>query len=212
MIQIPAVTERCAGIDIGKKGLAVALAVGPVDKEAVIETRWFGTTVPALRELETWLRGAGCTTVAMESTGSYWVPVKNILEGSFKITLVSARKHRPKKGQKTDFRDAIDLAVKHRHGLLTGSFMPERGVVELRDLTRRRKKLCGVLASEKNRIKKVLETANVKFGNVASDVFGVSGQSILQALLGSKPVSAEEMAQMARRKLRNKIPELKEAL
>ena len=212
MIQIPAVTERCAGIDVGKRGLAVALAVGPVDKEAVIETRWFGTTVPALRELAAWLREAGCMKVAIESTGSFWIPVKNVLEGMVEITLVCPRKHRPKKGQKTDFRDAIDLAVKHRHGLLTGSYLPERGIVELRDLTRRRKKLCGVLGSEKNRIQKVLETANVKFGNIASDVFGVSGQKILKALLENQSKSAPELAEMAVYKLRKKIPELAEAL
>jgi len=122
MIQIPAVTERCAGIDVGKRSLAVAVAVGPVDKEA-------------LRELQAWLRAEGCTSVTMESTGSYWIPVKNILEEDMRIVLVCARKHRPKKGDKTDFREAIDVAIKHRHGMLTGSYLPERGVVELRDLT-----------------------------------------------------------------------------
>jgi len=212
MITIPVVTERCAGIDVGKRGLAVAVAAGPADKEAEIKTRSFGTTVPALRELQGWLRAEGCTTVAMESTGSYWIPVKNILEEDFKITLVCARKHRPKKGDKTDFRDAIDLAVHHRHGLLTGSYLPERGIVELRDLTRRRKKLMGNLRSEKNRIQKVLETANVKIGNVVSDVFGVSGQEILQALLDNRPITAEDMAGMAKKRLRQKLPQLTEAL
>jgi transposase len=212
MITIPVVTERCAGIDVGKRGLAVAVAVGPADKEAEIKSRGFGTTVPALLELRDWLRTEGCTTVAMESTGSYWIPVKNILEENFKITLVCARKHRPKKGDKTDYRDAIDLAIHHRHGLLTGSYLPERGIVELRDFTRRRKKLSGNLGSEKNRIQKVLETANVKIGNVVSDVFGVSGQEILQALLDHRPVSAEQMADMAKKRLRQKIPQLTEAL
>jgi transposase len=212
MITIPVITERCAGIDVGKRGLAVAVATGPADKEAEITTRWCGTTVPALRELQSWLGQYGCTSVAMESTGSYWIPVKNILEEECKITLVCARKHRPKKGDKTDFRDAVNLAIHHRHGLLTGSYLPERGIVELRDLTRRRKKLIGVIQSEKNRIQKVLETANVKLGNVVSDVFGVSGQEILQALLEDKPLAAEELADMARRQLRKKIPQLTEAL
>jgi transposase len=212
MITIPVITERCAGIDVGKRGLAAAVAVGPADKEAVIETRWFGTTTPALQELRAWLNGYGCTTVAMESTGSYWIPVKNIIEQDVRITLVCPRKHRPKKGEKTDFRDAIDLAVHHRHGLLTGSYLPERGIVGLRDFTRRRKKLLGNLRSEKNRIQKVLETANVKMGNVVSDVFGVSGQEILQALLANTPVTAEEMAGMAKKRLRQKIPQLTEAL
>ena len=212
MITIPVILERCAGIDVGKRGLAVAVAVGPADKEAEIKTRSYGTTVPALQELHAWLREEGCTSVAMESTGSYWIPVKNILEQDFQIVLVCARKHRPKKGDKTDFRDAMDLAVYHRHGLLTGTYLPERGIVELRDLTRRRKKLLGHLRAEKNRIQKVLETANVKIGSVVSDVFGVSGQEILQTLLDNKPVTAAELADKAKCRLRQRIPELTEAL
>ena len=212
MITLPVITERCAGIDVGKRGLAVALATGPADKEATIETRWYGTTVPALRQLQAWLREAGCSSVALESTGAYWIPVKNILEEECKITLVCARKHHPKKGEKTDFRDAINLALHHRHGLLTGSYLPERGIVELRDLTRRRKKRIGHIQSEKNRIQKVLETANVKLGNVVSDVFGVSGQEILEALLDDQPRMAGELANLAKRRLRKKLPELTEAL
>ena len=212
MIAIPVITERCAAIDVGKRGLAVAVALGPADKEAEIKTRASGTTVPALLDLKAWLVEQGCTTVALESTGSYWIPVKNILEDGFQITLVCARKHHPKKGDKTDFRDAIDMVIHHRHGLLTGSYLPERGMVELRDLTRRRKKLLGNLRAEKNRIQKVLETANVKMGNVVSDVFGVSGQEILQALLEDKPLTAEELADKAKKRLRDKIPQLTEAL
>jgi transposase len=148
----------------------------------------------------------------MESTGSWWISVKNELEDDLRITLVCPRKHHPKKGEKTDFRDAVDLAVHHRHGLLTGSFLPERGIVELRDLTRRRKKLLGNLGSEKNRIQKVLDTAGVKMGNVVSDVFGVSGQQILRSLLDNEALSAEQMADPAKKRLRNRIPELTEAL
>jgi transposase len=212
MITIPVITERCAGLDVGKRGLAAAVAVGPADKEAEIKTRWFATTIPALRELHTWLREEGCTTVAMESTGSWWISIKNELEDNLRITLVCARKHHPKKGDKTDFRDAIDLAIHHRHGLLTGSFLPERGIVQLRDLTRRRKKLLGNLSSEKNRIQKVLDTAGVKMGNVISDVFGVSGQEILHALLKKAPLNAGDLADMAKKRLRNRIPQLTEAL
>jgi transposase len=212
MITIPVITERCAGIDVGKRGLAAAVAVGPADKEAEIKTRWFATTMLALHELHAWLREEGCTTVAMESTGSWWISVKNELETDLRITLVCPRKHHPKKGDKTDYRDAVDLAIHHRHGLLTGSFLPERGIVELRDLTRRRKKLLGNLSSEKNRIQKVLDTAGVKMGNVISDVFGVSGQEILRALLKNAPLNAGELAGMAKKRLRNRIPELTEAL
>jgi len=122
------------------------------------------------------------------------------------------RKPHPKKGEKTDFRDAVDLAVHHRHGLLTGSFLPERGIVELRDLTRRRKKLLGNPGSEKNRIQKLLDPAGVKMGNVVSDVFGVSGQQILRSLPDKEALSAEQMADLAKKRLRNRIPELTEAL
>ena len=138
MITVPAIRESCAGIDVGKRELAVAIAVGPVDKEAEIHTRMFGTTVPALQQLRCWLQEHGCTSVAIESTGSYWIPVKNVLEGALEIVLVCSRKHHPKKGDKTDFGDAIGLVHYHRHGLLTGSYLPERRIVELRDLTRRR--------------------------------------------------------------------------
>lgn len=212
MIEIPAVMERCAGIDVGKRELAVALVVGPADKDGEVTTRAFGTTVPELEKLKQWLIQEGCTSVAMESTGSYWIPVKNILEDSVKITLVCARKHKPPRGDKTDFRDAKNLAHLHRHGLLTGSFLPERNIVELRDLTRRRKKLLGNLRAEKNRIQKVLEVANVKVGNIVSDVFGVSGQAMVQALLSGKELKAEQVAELAQRRLRLKIPELTEAL
>src|SRR2546429_8087364 len=126
------------------------------------------------------------TTVEMKSSGVCWIPVKSVLEPDLHILLVCAKKHHPKKGDKTDFREAIHLAHQHRHGMLTGSYLPERGVVELRDLTRRRKKLQGNLASEKNRIQKTLEVANVKIGNVISDVFGVSGQEVLAALMSGQ--------------------------
>jgi transposase len=212
MITIPAVRERCAGIDVGKRGIAVAVMTGPADKEAAIQTRWLGTTVPELEAVREWLLQEGVTSVAMESTGSYWIPIKNILEKSLEVMLVCSKKHHPKKGEKTDFRDAIQLAHLHRHGMLTGSYLPERGVVELRDLTRRRKKLLGNLSSEKNRIQKVLEVANVKIGNVITDVFGISGQEMVEALLSGREIAAEEIAGMAKSQLRSKIPQITETL
>jgi transposase len=212
VIEIPAVIERCAGIDVGKRELAVALVVGPADKDGEVTARLFGTTVPELEKLRQWLIQEGCTSVAMESTGSYWIPVKNILEGSVDIVLVCARKHKPQRGDKTDFRDAKNLAHLHRHGLLKGSFLPERNIVELRDLTRRRKKLLSNLAAEKNRIQKVLEVANVKLGNIVSDVFGVSGQAMVDVLLSGQELKAEQVAQLAKRRLRQRIPELTESL
>ena len=99
MITVPAMRERCAGIDVGKRGLAVAIAVGPVDKEAEIKTRAFGTTVPTLQEVRKWLIEEGCTSVALESTGSYWIPVKNVLEVNLRIVLICAKKHKPARGE-----------------------------------------------------------------------------------------------------------------
>ena len=212
MIQIPAVLERCAGIDVGKREAAVAVIKGPADQDGELQTRTYGTTVPALEELRAWLIQEGCTSVAMESTGSYWIPIKNVLEGSVEIVLVCSKKHRPERGNKTDFRDAEHLAHLHRHGLLKGSFLPPRRVVELRDLTRRRKKLLSNLAAEKNRIQKVLEVTNVKIGNIVSDVFGISGQAMVSVLISGTVMSVEQIAELSQRRLRQRIPELTEAL
>jgi transposase len=212
MIEIPAVLERCAGIDIGKREVAVAVITGPADQEGEVKTRAFGTTVPALEQLREWLVQEGCSSVAMESTGSYWIPVKNVLEGSVKIVLVCPKKHKPERGEKTDFQDARHLAHLHRHGLLRGSYLPSREVVELRDLTRRRKKLQSNLTAEKNRIQKVLEAANVKVGNIIRDIFGVSGQEMVSVLISGQEVSMEQIAGLSKGRLRKRIPELKEAL
>jgi transposase len=212
MIEIPAVLERCAGIDVGKREIAVAVITGPADQDGELRTREFETTVPALEELRAWLIQEGCTSVAMESTGSYWIPIKNVLEGSVEIVLICAKKHKPERGNKTDFRDAIQLAHLHRHGLLKGSFLPPKSVVELRDLTRRRKKLLSNFAAEKNRIQKVLEVTNVKLGNIISDMFGVSGQAMIHVLIGGEEVAVEQITELSQRKLRKRIPELTEAL
>ena len=105
MIQIPAVIERCAGIDIGKRELAVAVIVGPADQEGEVKTRAFATTVPALEELKQWLIQESCTSVAMESTGSYWKPVFNVLEDSVKVYLANPHEVKNRKGHKTDDKD-----------------------------------------------------------------------------------------------------------
>src|SRR5579864_92804 len=212
MITVPAVIERCAGIDVGKKEIAVALITGPAHEDGEVPTKAFETTVPALEQLRDWLAAEGCTSVAMESTGSYWIPVKNILEEHFRIVLVCPREHKPKRGDKTDFRDAHNLAHLHRHGLLRGSFLADRRMVELRDLTRRRKKIQGNLSAEKNRIQKILETANVKIGNIVSDVFGVSGQAMISVLISGKEVSPDQIADLSKRRLRQRIPERTEAV
>lgn len=208
---IEAVLERCAGIDIGKKFLVACVMTGAADGKAVEETRQFGTTVGALEQLRDWLLHHGCTHAVMESTGSYWKPVYNILEKHLTVILANALQVKSLPGKKTDRKDGRRLAHLLRHGLITPSFIPPLDIRELRDLTRRRKRLLQTGTSERNRIQKVLEDANVKLASVLTDLFGVSGQHMLEALLEGRG-SAEEIAQFAQRKLKRKIPEIQAAL
>jgi transposase len=203
--------DNCAGIDVGKKFLAVCVLVGPADRKPVAEVRRFGTSVKELERLRAWLVETRCTEAVMESTGSYWKPVFNILEGSLRIILANPTQVKALRGKKTDPNDSRWLASLLRHGLVEGSFIPPRDIRELRDLTRRRRTLVGVGAAERNRIQKVLEDANVKLGNVLSDVFGVSGQAMLEALLENQQ-SASEIAELGHWSLAPKIPQIVEAL
>jgi transposase len=204
---IPAIVERCAGIDVGKTFLTVCLLTGPADGEPKVETRKFGTFHADLQALGRWLSVQQCTQAVMESTGCYWKPVFNILENSVAVILANGQDVKGRKGHKTDWADCRWLAHLLRHGLVRASFIPPRPVRELRDLTRRRKQILSVAASERNRVQKVLEEANVKIGSVLADVFGVSGQLILEALLEGK-ATVEEAANLARHTARKKIPEI----
>jgi transposase len=203
--------EKCAGIDVGKRFLAVCILTGSVDRKPTEEVRRFGTSVKELERLRAWLLETQCTEAVMESTGSYWKPVFNILEGSLKIILANPVQVQALRGKKTDPNDSRWLAGLLRHGLVEGSFIPPRDIRELRDLTRRRRTLVGDGASEKNRVQKILEDANVKLGNVLSDVFGSSGQAMLEALLENKR-SAAEIAELGHWSLAPKIPQIIEAL
>jgi transposase len=203
--------ENCAGIDVGKKFLAVCVLTGPADRKPAAEVRRFGTSVKELERLRAWLVETKCTEAVMESTGSYWKPVFNILEGSLKILLANPEQVKALKGKKTDPNDSRWLASLLRHGLVQGSFIPPRDIRELRDLTRRRRTLVGEGSSERNRVQKILEDANVKLGNVLSDVFGMSGQAMLEALLENKR-SPAEIAELAHWSLAPKIPQIVEAL
>jgi transposase len=208
---IQAEIERCARIDVGKKWLAVCILVGPLNAEPRSETRRFGSNVADLEQLRDWPKENGITHAVMESTGSYWKPVFNVLEEALTVYLANPQQVKPRKGHKTDNKDGHWLAHLLRHAMIQPSFIPPRPIGELRDLTRRRKKLIGAASSEKNRIQKVLEDANVKLGNVLSDVFGVSGQLMLDALLAGQ-AGPEEIAQMAKRRARKRIPDLVAAL
>jgi transposase len=208
---IPAVIERCAGIDVGKTFLTVCLLTGPADGEPKVETRKFGTFHADLEVLRLWLTEEQCTRVVMESTGCYWKPVFNILEESVAVCLTNGQDVKNRKGHKTDWNDCRWLAHLLRHGLIRASFIPPKPVRELRDLTRRRKQVLSNAGSERNRIHKVLEEANVKIGSVLADVFGVSGQLMLDALLEGK-ATVEEVANLARHTAPKKIPEIIQSL
>lgn len=217
---IPAVIERCAGIDVGKKFLAVCVMTGPAQEEAQAEVRKFGTVRHELESLRKWLQSEGCTHVVMESTGVYWKPVLNVLEDdpqyTVKIMLANPQQVKAVTGHKTDPHDARWLAHLLRHGMIRPSFIPPRAIRELRDFTRRRKQMIGIAAEERNRVQKVLEDANVKIGDVLSDVFGLSGQLMLEALVnglgGEGQPSAFDIAHLARGNAKKKLNELTAAL
>jgi transposase len=208
---IPAVLIHCAGIDIGKRGLAVCLMIGAAEAEPKVEVHEFSTFTADIEAMKAWLVQAGCTHVVMESTGSYWKPVFNVLEDYLIVCLANSEDVKGRKGHKTDRKDAKWLAHLLRHDMIRASFVPPRSIRELRDLTRRRKQLLSDATSERNRVQKTLEDANVKLGSVPSDVFGVSGQRMLEAMLEGRG-SPQELAEMARHKARQKIPQIIESL
>jgi transposase len=175
------------------------------------ETRRFGTTTRQLLKLRDWLAQSQVTHVAMESTGVYWKPIYNILEGGFEVLLVNARHVKNVPGRKTDVKDSEWLAHLLQCGLLKASFIPPRPQREWRDLTRTRAQLVRQKASVANRIQKVLEDANVKLASVASDILGVSGRAMLEAMVKGQSAPGV-LAQMARGRMREKIPQLEEAL
>ena len=158
-----------------------------------------------------WLAEWECTHVSMESTGDYWKPVFNVLEGTFEVYLVNAQhvKHVP--GRKTDVTDSEWLAELMLHGLLKPSFIPPKPQRALRDLTRYRTKLVQERSRTVNRVQKLLEGANIKLSSVVSDVMGVSAKAMLAELCAGK-MSPKAMANLARKSLRRKIPELQKAL
>ena len=177
------VYRRCSGIDVHKESISVCVLLmeeGGLKRQI----RRFGTMTRDLRELSTWMQQLGVTHVAMESTGVYWKPVWNLLEGQFELLLVNAQHIKQVPGRKTDIRDCEWIADLLQHGLLRGSYVPKQEQRDLRDLTRYRVRLSEDKARLANRIQKTLEDANVKLGSVLSDVFGVSGQRMLEGCHG----------------------------
>jgi transposase len=203
--------ERCCGLDVHKKSIVACLILPSANGKTRKEIRSFGTMTGDLLQLADWLSAANCTHVAMESTGVYWKPIYNILEGGFELLLVNAQHIKAVPGRKTDVKDCEWIADLLRHGLLKASYVPDQGQRELRELTRYRTSLVRERAAEINRLQKTLEGANIKLAAVASSVLGVSAREMLDALVeGCDDVEA--LAEMARGALRGKIPQLQRAL
>lgn len=203
--------RNCCGLDVHKKTVVGCLAVIGTGGTIQKEIRTFGTMTSDLLALSDWLASKGCTHVAMESTGVYWKPIYNILEASFQVLLVNAQHIKAVPGRKTDVKDCEWIADLLQHGLLKASFVPDRGQRELRELTRYRTSLVRERTAEVNRLQKTLEGANIKLASVASDITGKSARQMLESLIaGSTDVGA--MAQMARGRMREKIPQLEQAL
>jgi transposase len=205
------VYERCCGLDIHKKTVVACLVLPGPGGAPAKEVRTFGTMTADLLALADWLAGAGCTHVAMESTGVFWKPIYNLLEGGFELLLVNARHVKAVPGRKTDVRDCEWIADLLRHGLLRGSFVPDRPARELRELTRYRTSLVRERAAEVNRLQKTLEGANIKLAAVATDLRGRSAREMLASLVAGS-VDAAAIAQLARGRMREKIPVLERAL
>jgi transposase len=198
--------DRCAGLDVHKKTV-VACVLTPEGQE----TRTFGTMTAELLVLADWLLTCGCTHVAIESTGDYWKPVFNILEGTCEVILVNAQHVKAVPGRKTDVKDAAWLAELLQHGLLRASFIPPVAQRELRDLTRYRSTFIQERVTLINRVQKLLEDANIKLASVASDIMGVSGRAILAALLAGH-TDPQALADLAKGRLRAKRELLAQAL
>jgi transposase len=202
---------RCCGLDVHKRTVVACVVTPGPDGQPAKQVRTFGTMTADLLVLSDWLAQHGVTHVAAESTGVYWKPVYHVLEGRFTVWLVNAQHVKQVPGRKTDAKDCDWLADLLRHGLLRPSFVPDRAQRELRDLTRTRTTLVDERAAVVNRLQKVLEDCNIKLGDVATNVLGVSGRAMLEALVAGETDPAL-LADLARGQLRRKRAQLEQAL
>jgi transposase len=205
------IVERCCALDVHKDTVTACVRVPDAGGGRRQEVSIFSAMTHGLLALRDWLKVLGVTLVAMESTGVYWKPVYYVLEDDFECWLVNARHYRNVPGRKTDAKDSEWLCELAEHGLVRPSFVPPKEIRELRDLTRYRSAQIQERTREVQRLDKVLQDAGVKLSSVASQVLGVSGRAMLDALVtgGADP---EALAELARGRLRAKLPALKEAL
>ena len=203
--------QRCAGLDVHRVEVWVCIRQVSSAGRVTKVVRKFGTTTRELLALADWLEAAGVTHVAMESTGVYWKPIWNLLEGRFELVLCNAQHVKQVPGHKTDVKDCEWLADLMQHGLLRASFVPLQPLRELRELTRQRTQLTHERTAVVNRLQKILEDANVKLASVASDIVGKSGRAMLEAIIAGEQ-DPETLAKLARGRMIKKIPQLIEAL
>jgi transposase len=203
--------ERVGGLDVHKQTVAACVRVPGPKGTREQHVRTFGTTATELLALRDWLEAHRVTDVAMESTGVYWKPIYYVLEESFACLLVNPAHVKRVPGRKTDVQDCVWIAQLLEHGLMRGSFVPPAPIRELRDLTRYRKVLIQDRTREANRLHKLLEDAGIKLASVATDVLGVSGRAMLDALVRGT-TDPDVLAELARGKLRAKLPALRQAL
>ena len=207
------VYQRCCGLDVHKETVVACVLQSGAAGRVRREVRTFSTMTAALRALSAWLRQERVEQVAMESTGVYWWPVFNVLEEEgHAVVLVNPQHMKAVRGRKTDVKDSAWLADLLRHGLVQASFIPPEPIRQLRELTRYRTTLVQERVQEVNRLQKVLESANIKLASVASDILGVSGQAMLQALLQEEEPDPAALAELAKGKLRTKLGLLRQAL
>jgi len=203
--------DKVAGLDVHKKLVVAAIIVKQEDGSWLEEKRNFGTMTADLLVLSDWLILHGVTDVAMESTGEYWKPVFNILENNFEVLVVNAQHISKVPGRKTDQSDAQWIAELLQYGLLKASFIPPLGQRELRELTRYRSSFVRERATLVNRLQKVLESANIKLASVATNVMGISGRAMLEAVISGN-ATPDQMAELAKGRMREKRGQLAKAL
>lgn len=211
MQAIHTVYAVCCGVDVHKKEVTACLVWRDAEGRRQSDVRTYRTMTQELLSLREWLDTHGCPVVAMESTGVYWKPLFNLLEGDFEVLLVNPAHVKNVPGRKTDVKDSEWLAELLEHGLLKASFIPPVAIRDLRDLTRYRRKLVEMKSSEVNRLAKVLEDANIKLASVATDVMGVSCREMIAALIAGER-DVERLSELARGRLRSKREELALAL
>lgn len=205
------VITRCAGLDVHKATVVATVRVPGEEDQRRVVTATFGTMTPDLMALREWLQAFGVTHVALESTGVYWKPVYYVLEDAFELRLINMLALKRVPGRKTDVNDSAWLAQLLECGLLRSSFVPPPPIRELRDLTRYRVQQTRDRSQEVNRLQKVLEDAGVKLSSVVTDVMGVSGRAMVEALV-SGTTDPQVLAELARGQLRKQLPALQRAL